>query len=420
VTEQGNGIRLTDSLIWRKDLYPRFKPDPATIDRYAESIETLPAIEINQHDEIIDGYHRWTAYKEAKAETIAVTVTQTESDAHLLRLAIQRNAAHGLQLSTEEKRHFVLQLYSGKVSEKAELAQLFSVSERTIARWTARRDKDLKDFRDKQIADLWLACYTEEEIAEAVGIPVGTLKGTEWFKMDTWQKSTIFSAYQEPDWTPPIYNVWKCQTKSNSTQYFGNSESSFTDNLLYMYTEPFDIVVDPFGGGGSTIDVCQKRLRRYWVSDRKPSIKRTDMRQHDILDGPPPLHKRWADVALVFLAPPYWKQAEAEYSDDPQDLANMPLDRYYATLSSLVKECASRMRAPARIALMIQPTQWKNEDKAITDHIADLLAIVSLPLELRISCPYESQQANAQMVNWAKENRRVLVLTREIIVWQVL
>lgn len=46
------------------------------------------------------------------------------------------------------------------------------------------------------------------------------------------------------------------------------------DNLLYLYTEPFDVVVDPFAGGGSTIDVCRKRFRRYWVSDRKPIVER--------------------------------------------------------------------------------------------------------------------------------------------------
>jgi len=38
---------------------------------------------------------------------------------------------------------------------------------------------------------------------------------------------------------------------------------------------------------------------------------------------------------------------------------------------------------------------------------------------MRISVPYESQQYNAQMVDWAKENKKVLVLSREIVVWKV-
>ena len=83
---------------------------------------------------------------------------------------------------------------------------------------------------------LWLACHTEDEIAEAVGIPEGTVKGTKWLELDIWQKSTILSQYQEPDWTPPLYNVWKQQDKSNDVAHFGNSEASFKDRLLYLYT----------------------------------------------------------------------------------------------------------------------------------------------------------------------------------------
>jgi hypothetical protein len=44
---------------------------------------------------------------------------------------------------------------------------------------------------------------------------------------------------------------------------------------------------------------------------------------------------------------------------------------------------------------------------------------VKLPLQMRISCPYESQQCTAQMVEWAKTQKQCLVLTRELVVWKV-
>jgi hypothetical protein len=71
------------------------------------------------------------------------------------------------------------------------------------------------------------------------------------------------AANHATDFTPPIYNVWKQQTKTEGSSHFGNSEVRWLDNLLYLYTKPFDIVVDPFAGGGSTIDLCKKRFRRY-------------------------------------------------------------------------------------------------------------------------------------------------------------
>jgi hypothetical protein len=57
------------------------------------------------------------------------------------------------------------------------------------------------------------------------------------------------------------------------------------DNLLYLYTKPFDMVLDPFAGGGSTIDICKRRFRRYMVSDRKPIVEREkEIRKHDLID----------------------------------------------------------------------------------------------------------------------------------------
>jgi hypothetical protein len=69
------------------------------------------------------------------------------------------------------------------------------------------------------------------------------------------------------DFDPPIYNVWKQQEKTAGAGHFGNSEVRWLDNLLYLYTEPFQVVVDPFAGGGSTIEICKKRFRRYWVRE---------------------------------------------------------------------------------------------------------------------------------------------------------
>ncbi len=60
------------------------------------------------------------------------------------------------------------------------------------------------------------------------------------------------------DFTPPVYNVWKQQEKTTGLSHFGNSEVRWVDNLLYLYTQPFDVVIDPFAGSGSTADLCRK------------------------------------------------------------------------------------------------------------------------------------------------------------------
>ena len=162
-------IKVSD-VIWRKDLYPRFNPNPQTIQQYADSIDSLPPIEINQRNELIDGYHRWTAHKKLGLEYIQATVTNTESDTQLLWYAVERNAKHGLQLSNAEKKDFALKVYSGKTKQKDDLSSLLSVSHKTINNWLSDKDKAYREERNRIIQEMWFACYTQEEIAERVDL----------------------------------------------------------------------------------------------------------------------------------------------------------------------------------------------------------------------------------------------------------
>lgn len=414
-----------EQVVYREDLYPRIKPDVATIQRYAENLDVLPPIEVNQHGILIDGFHRWTAHRKMEAATIRAIVTVTASEAEVYALAIERNATHGLQMNDADKRSAAIRLYAdGTGVDKKAIARLLSVTLRSVNNYLDRVDQRLAIERKEKIDALWLACATQEEIAAELGMPQQTVAGLLPKMEDFPNPVKVNAQFADADFTPPIYNVWPFKKeKSNAVSHFGNSEAGIVENLLYLYTEPFDIVLDPFAGGGSTIDVCQKRLRRCYASDRKPIVERaSEIRTLDIAAELPPLHKRWSEVTLTYLDPPYWKQAEGQYSDAAEDLANMPLEQFTETLIGVVEHIAAK-QSRGVIALLIQPTQWKSDERAFTDHVAHLLCGVTskrLVLENRISCPYQTQQYNAQQVDWAKANHKLLVLTRELIVWRVL
>ena len=256
-------------------------------------------------------------------------------------------------------------------------------------------------------------------IADVVGLTQGEVaKNIPNGEVADLNKVESAAADHATDFTVPIYNIWRQQEKSAGSSHFGNSEVRWVDNLLYLYTKPFDVVIDPFAGGGSTIDICKKRFRRYFVSDRKPIVEREkEIRLHDLTGGLPK-PPQWKDVRLVYLDPPYWKQAEGQYSDDRTDLANMPLEQFNEALAGIINGFAKKL-TDAYIAIIIQPTQWKAPERQYTDHVNDMLRAVKLPVDMRYSVPYESQQYNAQMVEWAKEHKTCLVLSREIVVWKV-
>lgn len=423
----GQHIELAVSdVVFREDLYPRIEHNPQTVQKYAEDLDVLPPIELNQRNELIDGWHRWTAHRKNAAKTIRAIVTETASDAHLLELAIERNASHGLQLSQADKRDMAVKIYAAtptkeRDEKKRQLARILSVSERTVREWLSRTDKDDKAARNRRIFERWLACWTLEDIAESEGVDHKTVHSVvgEMAELPKLPKPEQAAAEHSTDFQTPLYNVWKQQDKTQASSHFGNSDVRWVDNLLYMYTKPFDVVVDPFAGGGSTIDICKKRLRRYFISDRKPIVEREkEIRKHDLTEGLPPLHKQlWKDVRLVYLDPPYWKQAEGQYSNDPSDLANMSLGEFHDRLGTLINNFVKKLSGGGHVALILQPTQWRAPERRYTDHVAEMIRRVNAPIAMRIQAPYESQQCTPQMVDWAKECRQVLVLSREIVVW---
>lgn len=423
-----------DSVIFREDLYPRIDKSATTVQKYAEDLTVLPPIIINQHNELIDGWHRWTAHKKNEVAEIEATVIETKSDAHLLELAIEKNATHGLQLSQSDKKKMAVRIYIStpekeRDEKKKQLEKILSVSERSVQAWLSDIDKQAREERNKEIFDMWMACYNQIEIAKLAGVEQPLVSATIKKRKDAdfynCAANKAKGEYADESFEAPLYNVWRFHKNSHDVKHFGNSEVRIVDNLLYLYTKPFDIVVDPFAGSGSTIAICKRRFRRYWVSDRKP-IPEMDgkIRQMDLNDDMPSFSD-WKDVRLVYLDPPYWKQAEGKYSQDANDLANMPIEQFNETLSGIINRFSEKLRnsrnktEPAYIALIIQPTQWNAPNKEFTDHVGDMLRAINLPVHMRYQAPYETQQCTPQMVEWAKENRTTLVLSREIVVWKV-
>lgn len=418
-------------IVFDEGLYPRVNGhDPETVQTYARDMEQIEAagklISINADNILLDGRHRHLAYKKRAdgATDFEVKVYQypIASKLESFRLACHLQDK-GKALSNDDRIASAKRLYALGDQAQKDIAAALGVSPATVSSWLSRTIKEEKERKKDQARAMWQACATQEEIAEAVEVGIATVN--DWVS-DFFGNSTT----EEPkNWTAfdaPIYNVWKQQTKSNTVNHFGNSEPRWLENLLYLYTSPAGIVVDPFAGSASTIDVCKKRGRRYFVSDRKPIVEREhEIRQHDLIaaDGSiqMPVLPRWKDVELIYLDPPYWRQAEGQYSNDPSDLGNMPLDQFNAALAGIINGFAKKLKngTPRYIALIIQPTQWKADERQYTDHIGDMLRAVKLPVHMRYSVPYESQQCTAQMVEWAKANKRCLVLTREIVVWEV-
>jgi hypothetical protein len=96
--------------------------------------------------------------------------------------------------------------------------------------WLSRIDKDAKEARNRRIFELWLACYTQEEIAEHV-------ESERSYEDHFLRESADLPDGAKPaashltDFDPPLYNVWKEQEKTAGASHPGNSEVRWVDNL---------------------------------------------------------------------------------------------------------------------------------------------------------------------------------------------
>ena len=393
-------------------LYPRTAIDVKKIQQYAENIEVMPPIEINQNNILIDGAHRLSAYKQCKIDDISCIITQTDTEEDLYLLALQRNAIHGLQLSGDDKQRIAVKL-CGSMDDKI-IIKALSISDRTYRGWTQNKRKQLEKDRDSKVIDLWLQCYTQEDISKNLDISISTV-------------NIIIKELQDgktakiEDFQPQLYNIWNFARNNNETKHFGNVPTEITENLLYAYTEPFDVVFDPFGGGGATIDACKKWNRRYSVSDIQPveiSLQK-GMRTHDITSGLP---EGLPKSKLVFLDPPYWKQAKGQYTDKPTDLSNMELPAFYQQFETLFKLLKPKVVDGGYVAFIIQNTQWLNDNKKVEPHshkIWNIAEKAGFTFEALIHVPYSSEQYNAQQVIYAKENKTFLEINRELVVFRL-
>ena len=387
-------INITE-IDWK--FYPRAEHKQEQVDLYRLAVDSLPPIAVNQNMLGIDGYHRCQAYRQEGKDTIPAIIEQIEDDAVLYE-SVKRNSIHGLQLSMSDKRRNGIALYPQYTVE--EIANLLGVNARSVMNWTADRRAAEQDEEDRVIWGMWLGCKTQEEIAEAIKQTQQQVAN----RITNLRKVSKICISPDP---LKVVNLWGFGKPDErfGIIYPGRIPGQVLEHLLYYFTEPFDTVMDLFGGGGVTVDVAKHMARRYRVYDIEPV--RDDIIEHDATNGVPggaPAPK------LIFLDPPYWKQKQGDYTEHETNLVNMELDQFHSTLADIVTDCRS---VADWTALIIGQTQ---DGMRLHDHALEIVVRCGIPYH-RIQVPYTTEQYKGAQINHAKENKQLLNLNRDLLIW---
>ena len=117
-----------------------------------------------------------------------------------------------------------------------------AVTVRTVTSYLQDIDDQLKSEREETMLSMWLACYSQTDIAEEVGVHEDTV--SEFLqkirKTEELPKSEKSAISHDTEFNHQIYSVWNFPKATNAVKHFGNIPPEIIDNLLYYYAEGAD------------------------------------------------------------------------------------------------------------------------------------------------------------------------------------
>ena len=415
--------RAIDSIRMLDGAYPRDGLDKATIEAYRAALADLPPILITATGVLLDGAHRLQAYRLEGKTIIPVEVDSTMPDEptveQILIYSAELNARHGKQLTMTEKAKLVRGLYgksiNGVIYRTSELAAKLGADERTVREWTRTQREDEKTERQRKALDLYLQCHTQEEIAEKLGWDQSVISRDLQDFMQNGKSAEMHKP--DPLRFADVWSFVECD-KRFGHDFKGRIPGQIVQHTLYYYTEVFDIIVDPMAGSGTTVDVCKLMLRRYRAYDLNPV--RSEIQKLNILDGLPEETK---GCNLIFADPPYWDMNEAGYQHPEGSLASLTLDAFLAWETDFAKSCKTMLAKGGYVAFLIQSQTGPSvpADREYIDHSFEayqrFVGVGFTPVR-RISVPMPTETLTPQHIEKAKEERRMLGLVRDLLIFQ--
>ena len=170
--------------------------------------------------------------------------------------------------------------------------------------------------------------------------------------MNPAQRAHVRSAVKKPPLRLQVTTLWDYpsqdygDTHQGVPGYKGATPSYIIWNLIQRYTKPKDLIVDPFAGSGTTLDVARDLDRRALGYDVHPTRK--DIFRVDARKLPTELSGK---VDLIFMDPPYG--THLDYGPDPRDIGKLDAGdaKYYDAMQQVFREC-HRVLKPGKIVAL--------------------------------------------------------------------
>ena len=406
-----------------ESIYDELKADSPQYQELLKSVSEnglLTPLVVRPDGLILSGHRRFSVIKALGWEEVPVEIKNDGDDRILLIEYNRYRAKTGSELMREaELLHTVY-------AERAEL--------NLLGRGNAVAEEDKVDARKEVAATIGmgertygklkkvyeLAKVNPNAAAKMAAVDAGTISIDSAYKsVRTLIKESESEGEEKPEIPDMIkfYNSW--QFSENDPRFGmphpGRIPGQIPANIIYYYTEPGDLVVDPMAGGGSTLDAAEYLERRcigYDVAPRRP-----DIIAHDISLGFPDEAK---DAQLIFMDPPYWNMIDEGYSDG--SASRKSLDGFVEWYDALMAAAGSTVRRGGFVAV-INMGQYFRLPAEFTDGYIDwpirtyqALQRAGLTPWARVGVTYPTTLHGGFDVEAAKAGRFMLPILGDIII----
>jgi len=129
-------IQLCDAL------YPRQKVDHIHVLRLMDALKagvTFPPLRCDQNLRLIDGRHRYEAYRRLNVPEVTVCIDPVSDDVDFFIKAVEANITHGRPFSPYDLTHIILRLSEDFQYDPDTIAQLLRMPTERVGNWLKRR-----------------------------------------------------------------------------------------------------------------------------------------------------------------------------------------------------------------------------------------------------------------------------------------
>ena len=467
------------SIILDEDIYPRKGIDPRRVGIFAENIrdgfkfepiEVEPAPDKPGRYRLLDGAHRWSAYKSTGLTGAEAVIKNLDGTDPLLYAA--KKAIGPRQLTEDEARDTARRAYNKNPAlTSADIGKAIGRARRTVDSYIAdlkaatRLGIDLKIFRMNRLG------IPQDRIAKRLGAPQQTISGhlpkmatlPNPVNSDLSRGFTVSQVAEKHNWTEPM--VWALALKgredierfkelgwglrtwdqwewNDCDKRFGDDwpgriPAQLIAHILYYFTKQNDLILDPMAGGGVTPDTCLALSRRCWAFDmtNRPET-RPEIEPHT-WTLPTAQSRLWRDSTanplswpvsskekpdLIIFDPPYFDKKAADY--DKKSISGLPKKEYLGFLEAFFALLKQNAKKTTRLAFI--NADWRDfqnkpakeeshEESILIDDYLSILNRTGWQHTHIIQAPMSAQRFAAVVVS-AMQKKRILGVTSRYVI----